>query len=608
MKFFFSSVIVLASTACTLPIQSGEPTPLDPSSSADTGEPTDCEEPFLSYFDADDDGFGDDQLWVEACTLPPGHVEVPGDCNDLDATVSPGAIESCNDRDDDCDGQTDEDLEDQSWYPDEDGDGFGNSELPATACEPPTDDWVAEGGDCDDTNADSHPDAPERLNKTDDNCSGVVDDLTTVDAHGRVTGDAPHSRLGSTLAGGFDFDGDGLTDALIGAPGEGRVFIHSGAMDAGEWGASDAIVTLNAESSDGGFGQALAFTHDIDGDSFADVVIGEPSVATDLDGVGRVTFYMGLSEEGDGGIVAQVDAVPGEELGSVIAYMGTGIGSDATAQVAVSGTSKLFGNDGVLIIEASYRSGSGSAHSITEIGGTAADDGFGAAIAGNVDVNGDGLNDLAIGAPEGRYGDEFQPGAIHVFLAPLGDSLSASESDHTMYGVAHGDEFGAAVTDADDWDNDGSLDLLIGAPGHSESAGLVYVVSSTSFAETPITAESATATLGGGIGRLGAAIAAPADADGDRESDVIVGAPHNESTGSMAGAAFVYWSGKTTGSYSPDASIESGSHGAQLGSTLGAVVDRTSDETAFFVVGGWPADSFDDTETETGSIWWFATE
>lgn len=608
MKLFFSSVIVLASTACTLPIQSGEPAPLDPSPSTDTGATTACEEPFLSYFDADNDGFGDDKLWVEACALPPGHVETPGDCNDLDASVSPGAIEACNERDDDCDGQIDEDLERTPWYPDEDRDGYGDSERATAACEAPGEGWIAEGGDCDDANADSSPGASERLNQTDDNCSGEVDDLTTVDAHGRVNGDAPHSRLGTALAGGFDFDGDGLTDALVGAPGEARAFIHSGAMDGGESDSSTAIVTLNAESSDGGFGHAVAFTHDIDGDSFADVVIGEPWVATETDGVGRVTFYMGLYGESDGTIVTAVDAVPGEELGSVIAYMGAGHGSDDTARVAVTGTSKVFGHDGVLILEASYRSGTGSVHTVTEIGGTAADDGFGAAIAGHVDINGDGLHDLAVGAPEAMHGDETQPGAIHVFLAPMGDSLSASEADHTVYGLNDGDEFGAAVTDADDWDNDGWSDLLIGAPGHGGSAGLVYVLSGSDFVEAPTTAESATATLGGGIGRLGAAIAATGDADGDGDTDIVVGAPQNDTAGPMAGAAFVYWSGKTTGSHTHDASIESDAPGAQLGSALSAIVDTSSAETAFFVVGGWSADAFDDAEAEFGSVWWFSTE
>jgi hypothetical protein len=177
-----------------------------------------------------------------------------------------------------------------------------------------------------------------------------------------------------------------------------------------------------------------------------------------------------------------------------------------------------------------------------------------------------------------------------------------------VYGLSNGDEFGAAVTDADDWDNDGSPDLLIGAPGHGDSAGLVYVVSGSDFVESPSTAESATATLGGGIGRLGAAIAATADADGDGDTDVIVGAPDNDTAGPLGGAAFVYWSGKTTGSHNHDASIESDAAGAQLGSALSAIVDTSSAETAFFVVGGRSADAFDDAEAEFGSVWWFSTE
>ncbi|AKT40998.1 MopE-related protein [Chondromyces crocatus] len=60
------------------------------------------------YRDTDGDGHGDPAHPVDACTAPPGTTSTADDCDDTDAHVSPAAVEICNGRDDDCDGQVDE--------------------------------------------------------------------------------------------------------------------------------------------------------------------------------------------------------------------------------------------------------------------------------------------------------------------------------------------------------------------------------------------------------------------------------------------------------------------------------------------------------------------
>ena len=58
-----------------------------------------------------------------------------GDCDDADSEVHPGHSEECNSIDDDCDGSVDENLDQFSWFPDLDGDGFGDGESsPVSAC------------------------------------------------------------------------------------------------------------------------------------------------------------------------------------------------------------------------------------------------------------------------------------------------------------------------------------------------------------------------------------------------------------------------------------------------------------------------------------------
>ncbi len=88
------------------------------------------------------------------------------DCDDEDAAVHPGADESCNGADDDCDGEIDEQATDAgTYYPDADGDGFGDAWSPSTACTQPSG-MTDQGGDCDDGDPQIHPDAQEH-------CDGV---------------------------------------------------------------------------------------------------------------------------------------------------------------------------------------------------------------------------------------------------------------------------------------------------------------------------------------------------------------------------------------------------------------------------------------------------
>ena len=131
----------------------------------------------LWYPDFDRDGFGDgNDTPISSCEPPPGHVLRVGDCDDTDPTRTPGALDDCDGRDDDCDGVLDENAELTAYFPDLDFDGFGDEEAVRYLCLDVPEDLIPIGGDCDDTTASINVGATESCNGFDDDCDTRTDE------------------------------------------------------------------------------------------------------------------------------------------------------------------------------------------------------------------------------------------------------------------------------------------------------------------------------------------------------------------------------------------------------------------------------------------------
>ena len=139
------------------------------------------------------------------------------DCNDSDPAIHPGAVEECDGDDDNCDGRVDLNVT-ETWYSDDDGDGFGDANEPAKTCDPDPS-WVIVAGDCDPENGNVHPGAPEVCNAFDDDCDGqtlscgYAGDYSLSDARtklvGRLNDDA------GRLVDAGDLDGDGDQEIVV---------------------------------------------------------------------------------------------------------------------------------------------------------------------------------------------------------------------------------------------------------------------------------------------------------------------------------------------------------------------------------------------------------
>ncbi len=181
------------------------------------GKDNDCDgaidEGVLSTFYADDDGdgYGDLNAPEQACSVPAGHVSDSTDCDDTDDERAPNLVEWCDGKDNDCDGQVDENLL-NTYYADADSDGYGDAGTTTDACTVPAG-YTTDDTDCDDTEVNINPGAPEQCNSIDDDCDGVIDDGITytdwyTDLDGDGYGDGPATNACVAPAGTVSVDGD----------------------------------------------------------------------------------------------------------------------------------------------------------------------------------------------------------------------------------------------------------------------------------------------------------------------------------------------------------------------------------------------------------------
>jgi hypothetical protein len=139
------------------------------------------------YADADADGYGDSGASVLACDASAvAPTATSDDCDDLDASINPGAAEVCDpgDVDEDCSGAADDadpgvdPVTTATWYADADGDGYGDPTAAVAACDPSPGLDAEEAGDCDDGDPAVNPRAIEVCDPSgrDEDCSGAAND------------------------------------------------------------------------------------------------------------------------------------------------------------------------------------------------------------------------------------------------------------------------------------------------------------------------------------------------------------------------------------------------------------------------------------------------
>lgn len=326
-----------------------------------------------------------------------------------------------------------------------------------------------------------------------------------------------------------DLNGDGYDDLIVGAQGRdnflGSVEVYHGSSDGL---AATPNTTLTGAQADAAFGSLVANIGDVNGDGFDDLSIS--SVRYDVDAqtdAGAMFIYYGSAA----GIAQTADvSLMGENAQDEFGLWATagdfnGDGFDDLVECAPA----FNGNTG----RASIYPGSADglvtdAASRTDIAGENAGDLFGY-VPAVADVNGDGIVDVAIGAPGWANG----VGSVYVYEGSA-DGLVTASFDR-LVGNTQPALFGFSAP-AGDVDGDGFDDLLIGAiyaPSNARD-GRAYVHNGSA---SGVEQNPSTTWEGSGAEYLGY-VYPSLDLNGDGYPDAIVGAPYYDSE---RGRALIYY-------------------------------------------------------------------
>ena len=294
----------------------------------------------------------------------------------------------------------------------------------------------------------------------------------------KYTLESPSLSFGETLETVADYDGDGVRDIFVGDHRNGAAAFQAGAASifSGAGGGLPLWQTNGPPNSEAHFGVAATELGDVNADGFPDIAVGAP-----------------------------------EAHGTTIVDAGT-----------------------VTIVSGRFIATQTGAQFLSVLEGPARDDRFGQSLGRMDDLDGDGIDELVVGAPGTDVGGSSAHGMVYVFSGATNQLLIS----YTGVLLDPGAALGAAVCGIGDVTGDGVADLAAGSPGDNDNgvgAGAVYVLSG---ADGSVVHKIFGTSTGDAVG----AIVAAADLNLDGIDEILVGIPFRDVPGNDQGMLQVFQS------------------------------------------------------------------
>lgn len=319
----------------------------------------------------------------------------------------------------------------------------------------------------------------------------------------QLPGTTAADRYGAAVSSAGDLNGDGHDDLIAGAPQSGTspgfVDLLSGLDGA-------LLMSLPGSLAGERFGASVAGIGDITGDGVPDVAVGAPFALSNGVPTGRADVFSGA----DGSLVFSFSGQSvGDQLGHALSAAGD-VDLDGVPDVAVGAP---FANFGLSNNGAVYLLSGADGSLLRRLNGPEANIRLGSSVAPVADCDGDGVDDLVVGAP---FPNPFGTSAGQVFVFSAADGSIV----RSWVGGSVGGRFGSSVDGAGDLDGDGIPEVVIGAPRASGGGSLSGRASVMSCAD----GSELFALVGAPTDGLGASVAGPGDVNGDGTPDILVGA------------------------------------------------------------------------------------